>query len=160
MSSRPDGREMVTISELLSYRLSRTSSALSRSAALRYRREFGISLGEWRVIALIGADPSITLNRLARRAGLDKAQVSRVVTKLTSRKLVIRTSGSGRTSQLALTDAGTDVYAGLITAANERDAIFLAGLTEEESEVLSRALDKLADMAIAIERAERDTATT
>ncbi|WP_410657322.1 MarR family winged helix-turn-helix transcriptional regulator [Amycolatopsis sp. lyj-112] len=155
MAERADGRDLESISGLLSYRLSRTSSAMSRSAALRYRREFDVSLGEWRAIALIAADPTLTLNRLARRAGLDKAQMSRVVSRLTERGLVDRTAGSGRTSQLALTGEGTRVYRGLIAAANERDAEFLAALTPEEAATLSGALDKLADLALAVEERER-----
>jgi DNA-binding MarR family transcriptional regulator len=155
MAERVDGRDLVPISGLLSYRLSRTSSAMSRSAALRYRREFDVSLGEWRAISLIAADPTLTLNRLARRAGLDKAQMSRVVSRLTERGLVDRTAGSGRTSQLALTGEGTRVYRGLITAANERDAEFLAALTPEEAATLSGALDKLAELALAVEERER-----
>ena|SRR5882672_6001817 len=156
MVKRPDRRDLVPISQLLSYRLSRTSSALSRGAALRYRREFDVSLGEWRAIALIASDPTLTLNRLARRAGLDKAQMSRVVTKLAERGLVNRTSGSGRSSQLALTQAGMATYRGLIAAANERDVMFLDALSPEEGEVLLRALEKLADLALDIEHQERE----
>ncbi|MBZ6228013.1 MarR family transcriptional regulator [Streptomyces olivaceus] len=156
MQKREGGSDLVPISELLSYRLSRTSSALSRSAALRYRREFDVSLGEWRTIALIAADPTLTLNRLARRAGLDKAQMSRVVRGLVERDLVRRTEGSGRTRQLALTEAGVALYRGLIAAANERDAAFAAALSPEESGALERALEKLADLALTMEHQERD----
>lgn len=132
---------------------------MSRSAALRYRRDFDVSLGEWRAIALIAADPTLTLNRLARRAGLDKAQVSRSVSRLTERGLVERTAGTGRTSQLALTSEGTRVYRGLIAAANERDAEFLAVLSVEEVAMLDGVLDKLADLALAVEDRERAHAT-
>ncbi|MBB4699367.1 MarR family winged helix-turn-helix transcriptional regulator [Sphaerisporangium siamense] len=156
MPDRANVRDVLPIAELLSYRLSRTSAALSRSAALRYRREFDVTLGEWRAIALIASNPTLTLNRLARRAGLDKAQMSRVVTKLTERGLVNRTAGSGRTHQLALTEAGIEVYRGLIRAANERDATFLAVLSAQERKVLVRALDKLADLALDVERQERE----
>lgn len=156
MNNRAEGKDLAPISGLLSYRISRTSSALSRSAALRFRREFDVSLGEWRAIALIAADPTLTLNRLARRAGLDKAQMSRVVSKLTERGLINRTAGSGRTSQLALTEAGTELYRGLIAAANERDAEFLDALAPEERDVLLGALDKLADLALSVEHRERD----
>ncbi|WP_406134807.1 MarR family winged helix-turn-helix transcriptional regulator [Streptomyces sp. NBC_01089] len=156
MVNREDGRDLVPISDLLSYRLSRTSSALSRSAALRYRREFDVSLGEWRTVALIAADPTLTLNRLARRAGLDKAQMSRVVRGLVERGLVNRTEGAGRSRQLALTEAGVAVYRGLIGAANERDAAFAAVLSGEEMRVLDRALEKLADLALSLEQQERE----
>ncbi|MDX3054573.1 MarR family transcriptional regulator [Streptomyces sp. NE06-03E] len=156
MVKRDDGQDLAPISELLSYRLTRTSSALSRSAALRYRREFDVSLGEWRSLALIAADPTLTLNRLARRAGLDKAQMSRVVRGLVERGLVTRTESTGRSRQLALTDSGIEVYRGLIRAANERDAAFAAALSEEEALVLERTLEKLAELALSLERQERE----
>ena len=43
------------IRDLLSYRLHEVANLLSRGAELRYRREFGVSLWEWRTIALLGA---------------------------------------------------------------------------------------------------------
>ncbi|MFE4214876.1 MarR family winged helix-turn-helix transcriptional regulator [Streptomyces sp. NPDC056844] len=156
MVKRDDGQDLAPISELLSYRLTRTSSALSRSAALRYRREFDVSLGEWRSLALIAADPTLTLNRLARRAGLDKAQMSRVVRGLVERGLVTRTESTGRSRQLALTDSGIEVYRGLIRAANERDAAFAAALSQDEALALGRALEKLAELALSLERQERE----
>lgn len=154
--NRASGGEPVPISGLLSYRLSRTASAMSRGAGLRYRREFDVSVGEWRAVALIASDPTLNLTRLARRAGLDKAQMSRVVTRLIERSLVYRTAERGRSSQLALTPEGTELYRGLIAAANERHAAFLAVLSEGERQVFEGALDKLADLALAMERAERD----
>lgn len=154
--NRAIGTEPVPISGLLSYRLSRTASAMSRGAGLRYRREFDVSVGEWRAVALIASDPTLNLTRLARRAGLDKAQMSRVVTRLIERGLVYRTAERGRSSQLALTPEGTELYRGLIAAANERHAAFLAVLSEGEREVFEGALDKLAGLALAMERAERD----
>lgn len=73
-SSQPLG-----IRDLLSYRLSRTAGLMSRGAALRYRREPNVSLGEWRAIALLADGAPQSLMQLARVAGLDKARMSRVV---------------------------------------------------------------------------------
>jgi DNA-binding MarR family transcriptional regulator len=141
----------VSITGLLSYRLHRVANAISRSAAARYRRDFDVSLGEWRTIALLGEKGSLTLNKLARMAGLDKAQMSRVVAKLAERGLVAREPGSGRTIHLSLTRKGSSLYRGLIAAANERNRAFLVTLTEEEREVLESALDKLGTVARALE---------
>ena len=80
-----------TIRELLSYRLHVVANLLSRGAELRYRREFGVSLWEWRTIALLGgAREALSLNALARAAGIDKSQMSRVAAGLTRRKLVLQ----------------------------------------------------------------------
>lgn len=145
----------VPITELLSYRLHRVANRVSRSAALRYRREFSVSLGEWRTIALLGARSPQTLNRLARLAGLDKAQMSRVVSGLNDRGIIRREPGAGRTSQLTLTAAGQAVYEGLIDAANERNERLLSCLTGEELEILTRALEKLEGVARTLAEEER-----
>jgi len=115
----------------------------------------GVSLGEWRTLALLGAEAPQTVNRLARLAGLDKAQMSRVVSKLADRGLVSRTLGPGRTTELSLTADGDTVYRGLITAANERNEAFLACLDLAEREALASALTKLTALARSLERAER-----
>ena len=48
-------RAAPTIKDLLSYRLHQVANLLSRGAELRYRREFGVSLWEWRSVALLAA---------------------------------------------------------------------------------------------------------
>jgi DNA-binding MarR family transcriptional regulator len=148
--------DVVSITELLSYRISRVSNALSRGAALRYRREFDVSLGEWRTLALLGARAPLGLGQLARLAGLDKAQVSRAVSRLTERALVQRAPGPGRLTLLTLTDRGHQVYLGLMTAANDRERILQASLTAQEREVFDSVLHKLADVALDLESRERD----
>ena len=63
---------MTEIRELISYRLHTVANLLSRGAELRYRREFGVSLWEWRSIALLGAvSEPLSLNHLAHAAGED-----------------------------------------------------------------------------------------
>ena len=138
------------IRELLSYRLHEVANLLSRGAELRYRREFGVSLWEWRTIALLGgaAEP-LSLNHLAHAAGIHKSQMSRVVSGLTKRKLVLREAdpADARGLRLRLSSPGRKVYQGLIEAAGERDAAFRNCLSSKESEVFNRALAKLADQA-------------
>ncbi len=145
-----------TISRLLSYRLTRLSNSLSRSAAIRYRRDFDVSVGEWRVIALLGQDPETTLNRLARRAALDKAQMSRVVTKLDSRGFIRRDAGTRRSTRLSLTAEGQEVYLGLIGAANERDGMLTDQVSPAKMGVFEEVLDTLDAFARQLEDQEAE----
>src|SRR3954454_17537460 len=106
---------MTVIRDLLSYRLHVVANLLSRSAELRYRREFGVSLWEWRTVALLGgAQEPLSLNELARSAGIDKSQMSRVVSGLTRRRIVLRAADSNdaRGVRLALSKAGRKLYEG------------------------------------------------
>lgn len=138
-----------TIRELVSYRLHQVTLLLSRGAALQYRREFGVSLGEWRTVALLGAQARQSLNQLAAAAGLDKSQMSRVVSGLSARGIVDRAedSADGRGVRLSLTRAGRRLYDGLIAAARARDAAFLGVLSADERDQLDAVLAKLGERA-------------
>lgn len=143
-------RAAPTIRELLSYRLHRVANLLSRGAEMRYRREFGVSLWEWRTVALLGgAEQPLSLNDLARAAGVDKSQMSRVVSGLSGRRLVLRADdkADGRGVKLRLSAGGRRLYGNLIAAAAERNDAFLGCLSAKEQACLEGALDKLAGEA-------------
>ena len=141
---------MTAIRDLLSYRLHVVANLLSRGAELRYRREFGVSLWEWRTIALLGAvTEPLSFNHLAHAAGVHKSQMSRVVSGLVRRRLVVREAdpGDARGVRLMLSKSGRKLYEGLIAAAAARDAAFRKCLSSNESVVFDRALKKLAGQA-------------
>ena len=141
---------MTEIRDLLSYRVHMVANLLSRGAELRYRREFGVSLWEWRTVALLGAaTEAISLGDLAHAAGIDKSQMSRVVSGLARRRIVLRAAhpGDGRGIRLTLSKPGQRLYDGLIRAAAERDAAFRNCLTRDERQAFDRVLTKLAGQA-------------
>jgi DNA-binding MarR family transcriptional regulator len=158
---RPRIAAPLTIKGLLSYQLHQVANLLSRGAAIRYKREFGVSLWEWRTLALLGAHSPQSLNELASAAALDKSQMSRVVSGLITRGLISRTADArdGRGIRLALTKAGTGVHVGLMRAATERNNAFLDCLSKSERACLERALGKIAEEARAFIHHENELAT-
>ena len=151
---------MTEIQDLLSYKLHRVANLLSRGAELRYRRQFGVSLWEWRSIALLGAvHEPLSLNHLAHAAGIHKSQMSRVVSGLAKKGIVHRATDAadGRGVRLTLSKSGRRLYEGLIRAAAERDAAFRGCLSREEHRVFDRALLKLAGRARAFIQREKVT---
>jgi DNA-binding MarR family transcriptional regulator len=140
---------MTEIKDLISYQVHTVANLLSRGAELRYRREFGVSLWEWRTVALLGAAEPQSLGDLARAAGIDKSQMSRVVSGLARRKLVARDANDadGRGVHLRLSKAGRKLYGGLIGAAAQRDATLRNCLSASERTIFERALSKLAGQA-------------
>lgn len=149
---------MTAIRDLLSYRLHVVANLLSRGAELRYRRQFGVSLWEWRTIALLGAvTEPLSLNHLAHAAGIHKSQMSRVVSGLAARKLVVRAANSadGRGVQLTLSRSGRKLYEGLIEAAAERDQAFRRCLSRDEKLAFDNALAKLSKKARAFIQQEK-----
>ena len=152
-------RRATAIRDLLSYRLHSVANLLSRGAELRYRREFGVSLWEWRTIALLGAvaEP-LSLNHLAHAAGIHKSQMSRVVSGLTMRRLVLRAADAedARGVRLTLSKSGRKLYEGLIGAAAERDEAFRNCLSSREQQVFESVLAKLAGQARELIRQEKE----
>ncbi len=140
---------MTSIRDLLSYRIHKLAGAMSRGAAARYRAEFGVTLMEWRALALLGDGTALSLQELARHAALDKSQISRVVSALTARGLVKRgvSKADARAAHISLTPAGARIRAGLLRSAAARDAAFAAVLTAQEQRVLDRVIRKLTEEA-------------
>jgi DNA-binding MarR family transcriptional regulator len=138
---------MTEIRELISYRLHTVANLLSRGAELRYRREFGVSLWEWRSIALLGAvTEPLSLNHLAHAAGVHKSQMSRVVSGLTRRKLVLR-AANGREVALTLTRSGRRLYDGPDQRRERARRDLQSLFVQNEKEVFDRCLAKLAGQA-------------
>lgn len=146
-----------SIRTLLSYRVHTVANLLSRGAALRYRREFDVSLWEWRTIGLLGEGAPWSLQALARAAGLDKGQLSRVVAGLVERGLVARAvdAADARGVRLTLTREGRRVGAGLLRAAGERNDVLTTALTTRERAQLEAILAKLGDAARTLIERER-----
>lgn len=146
-----------TIRDLLAYRLHVVANTISRSAALRYRREFDVTLGEWRSLALLAGYGPLGLNQLARQAGVDRGQISRIVAGLTTRGLVSRADqAKGTPISLKLTAKGKKVLDGLFKAAIDRDEVFLGALTAKERESFDRMLNKIFTVARQVEKLERE----
>lgn len=146
-----------TIRDLLAYRLHVVANTISRSAAARYRREFDVTLGEWRTIALLAGYGPLGLNQLARQSGVDRGQISRIVAGLTERNFVTGTHDlKGKPVSLSLTAKGRKLFQGLFDAALDRDEVFLGALSAKEREQFDAMLNKILDVARRVENVERD----
>lgn len=146
-----------TIRELLAYRVHVVANTISRSAAARYRREFDVTLGEWRTIALLAGYAPLGLNQLARQASVDRGQISRIVAALTVRGLVSGTSEiKGKPVSLMLTAKGKKLFEGLFSAAIDRDEVFLGALTAQERVSFDHMLNKIFAIARQVEKVERE----
>ncbi len=148
-ASRPSSVTRTSTEELPGSKIIVAANLIGRSAALRYRRLVGLPRLEWRIIALLGRRPSCSLNELARRAGLDKSQISRGVASLVRRKLVRREPSrhSNREIELSLSRGGLQIYRKLIAGAVARSDELLAGFSPHEITALDQLLDRLIERA-------------
>ena len=72
------------------YRLSVLTNGMSDAIARHYSERFGLTIPEWRVMAVLGQTPGLSAREVAARTAMDKVQVSRAVANLLRRKRVTR----------------------------------------------------------------------
>jgi len=148
------------ITELLSSRLHTLAGLSAASAALRVERKFGLTLLEWRSIAMLGAFAPLSLKELARRAALDKSYASRTVSGLIERGLIVseRSDADARGVMLSLTKEGEALYRKVFPDAVARNERMLSPLTAEQRAQLMRMLESLTISARRVLEHERRAA--
>lgn len=141
--SKPD----FLLEEFLPYRLSVAANRVSRLFAERYGAAFGLSIPEWRVMAVLGRFGRLPAREIAARTAMDKVKVSRAVALLMGRKLVLRKADrdDARLQWLELSAAGARMHAAIVPMARTLEEELLAGLAPDEVAALRQALGKIAD---------------
>ena len=121
------------------------ANKLSNSATVFYQRNFGVNITEWRIMSLLAIEPGIPASRMCNVIGFDKGPVSRNLSMLQKRGLVvIRTApDDGRTHAISLTARGRVVHDKVFAAAIERERRLLSCLKKDEREVLIDMLRRL-----------------
>ena len=118
----------------LTYRLARLQSQLSAQATDILKQHTKISLSEWRVLALL-TDPTITFQKDVLKAmGLDKAQISRTLKRLSEKKLIILTSDKQdqRNRLVTITDEGKALVQKMVPIMLKRQAHLQSDFNETE----------------------------
>ena len=70
------------LEKFLPYRLSVLSNTVSSAIAAAYFMNFGLSIPEWRVMAVLAANPGLSAAEVTARTAMDKVAVSRAVKSL------------------------------------------------------------------------------
>lgn len=135
--------------QLLTGKLVRLGRLLTQSAAAAYRRKLALGQEEWRIIARVGSEESLSLTGLARRASLRKSQISRAAAALVNKGILSRTVGSedARRAHLHLTPYGRRIRDSIIRTASERSRYLAQGMAAADQARLHRMLNRLLERA-------------
>lgn len=133
----------------LPYRLAAASNRVSRMVARAYHARSGLTIWEWRVIAVLGEGVPRTAQELSEAAAMDKVSVSRAVRVLVERGLISRTRNEAdrRSASLRLTADGQTVYDDVAPVALAAEEELLEGMSEADVEAFLRVLDRLRERA-------------
>ena len=145
-SSRASAQESgFNLKAFLPYRLSVLANTVSQGIAASYLERFGISVTEWRVIAVLGGSPGVTASDVMTRTAMEKVPVSRAVKALVEKSLLQRKTDNQdrRCRRLQLTPQGQAVFNDIIPRAQAYETALLEALSKKEIESLNALLDTL-----------------
>ena len=156
----PANGDAFRLEEFLPYRLSVAANRVSRLFARRYNAAYGLSIPEWRVLAMVGRFGTLSPSAVGESTAMDKVKVSRAAASLVARGLLKQTQdpNDGRGRLLRLTRRGVAVQQGMIPLACELEEQLAGGMSRNEWGGLLKALDKLAAHVAGFEGAGNDAA--
>lgn len=133
------------LEHFLPYRFNQLAERISCSLSSIYSAEFGITISEWRILAMLGQQDSMISTDISQRTKMDKAKVSRAVQHLEKLGHILRVKDQKdhRISHLSLTDKGVDLYNAIVPKALEWEGGLVNNLTAEEYRDLHNLLNKL-----------------
>ncbi len=133
------------LDRFLPYRVSVLAGRVSRGFARRYRTRFGLSIAEWRVMAHLSQQDSVSVRDIHLKADLEKSKASRAASRLEDAGLVEKRAADGdrRLVALSLTGKGRALMEEMIPVARAYEAELMGALPEADRAALDRIVDRL-----------------
>lgn len=152
-AARTAAADVLALERFLPYRLSVLANVVSSNLARQYAERFGLSVSQWRVLAVLGRFPDLSAGEVAEKTAMDKVMVSRAVAGLlVDGRLQRRTdSGDRRRSVLRLSPEGWTVYERIVPLARAYEARLMAALPARDFQALDRAIDTLLAAGLAFD---------
>lgn len=124
----------LSLEEYLPYRLAVTSAKVSGLIAKAYETRFGLTIPQWRLLAVLNEHAPLSQQDLVNRTLMDKVNVSRTVSSLITRGLVTKKSKDNdkRFQSLTLTKEGQSVVDEIIPVAKDLEHSLLGTFSKEE----------------------------
>lgn len=144
----------LVLDDFIPYRLSVTSNLVSDSIARAYESLFGLTIPEWRLVAVIAETGGVTQQTIGARTLMDKVTVSRAAIALVDRGLLDRRANPDdrRSHLLDLTDAGRDLYAAVAPKALDLESRIFSAFDPQEVAQFMAMLRRIESVAINIGR--------
>lgn len=121
------------------------ANRFTRNASRYYQDKYDIGAMDWRMLVMLTKEPDCSAANASKVIGIDKAAVSRSLSRLEAKQLVIAKAleSDPRRKNWRLTKAGEDLHAEILKDALSRQNTLLTGFNNDEVETLNRLLKKL-----------------
>jgi DNA-binding MarR family transcriptional regulator len=131
----------------LPHAFSVVANRISQMLERMYGEMFGISVVDWRIIAILGTHYPLSAKVLAELTAMDQVSVSRAIDQMMNKKLVLRKvdSADRRRVALSLSKKGLEIYNQVVPLLYASEAMLIARLPEEDAVAIRRIMDALVD---------------
>ena len=131
------------------------SNALVWRESFLLRREFDLGTNDWRVLSALAVSPGATATYVSNFVGMNKAVVSKAVSTLIARNMIVATDGPRGSRPLYLTRAGVEMHDKMMPISLKGEEIILSDLNPHEilqlNSLLARLLAKTPALSTAAE---------
>ncbi|MCK8464600.1 MarR family transcriptional regulator [Aliiroseovarius sp. S1339] len=136
------------LDDFLPYQLSVLSSRVSAGFSKHYRKAYGISVSEWRVVAHLSQADSVSVREIHARVDMDKPKVSRAASRLEAAGYVTKTVNphDRRLVELSLTPKGRDMIQALTPIAHQYERQLSALLGADDAKFRTRVSELIATL--------------
>ncbi|WP_137918786.1 MarR family transcriptional regulator [Hydrogenophaga sp. 2FB] len=133
-----------SLQDFLTYRLHKLNKITDRQSTEAYAA-MGLGVGEARCLAAIGEFAPLSVNDLAARANLNKAQASRAAQMLVDRELVLKSASEtdARGVVLTPTRTGRALWKRVMRLIAQRNADIFGCMSPNEQRQLETFFDRL-----------------
>ncbi|PJJ82788.1 DNA-binding MarR family transcriptional regulator [Brevirhabdus pacifica] len=140
-----DSFQEAELNRFITFRIARLHAKLNIQAAKLLAETAGLSLTQWRIIALLGNMGQCNSSDLVRVSAMDKGLLSRRLKSLVQEGLVVSMvdRSDSRVHPLRLSAKGRRLFEETLPHTRRRQAAIRASLTDEELETLFTIFEKL-----------------
>lgn len=145
-TARPEN-QVLRLDAYWPYQVTVLADLISRRTAMVVKREAGLNLSQWRVLAAIAERPGRTAAEVVGMTPMDKGIVSRATKALLAEGLIYReaSQADGRVSHLFLTEKGCALYGALRPHVEAVPGAANALLDADERDTFCRLVRQLAN---------------
>lgn len=145
MSSQNFAGHELKFDNYLPYLLSIASNAVSTVVSRAYHTRFGLTIPQWRLVAVLAETEGLTQQALCDRTFMDKVTVSRAAHGLVTRELISRSphSQDGRSHLLMLTAEGRRLFNEVAPTALAMERALFETFSGQEKEMFAALLSRV-----------------
>ncbi|MBH0072027.1 MarR family transcriptional regulator [Pseudoalteromonas sp. NZS127] len=135
----------INLDTFLPYQLTNIATLVSNDFAKVYKREFGLNIPQWRILANLAQYGQSTAKQLCTQADMDKSTVSRAVKALITKGFICSkvNEQDKRAAFLMLSDEGEVLYKKITPEALAWEAQLLNTLSDDERQQMMSIFEKL-----------------